>query len=348
VSKSSIALIGAGVCSLSLAALVVAVAEPTLLKAPTTLSKTTHFEGAASSIDPATGRTVQGTLRVVQVTGTHKNAQGSKVRADGGGDTAVYSTVGTSTFTPTGGTGMVLSQDTTTYPFDRGTGQLTGKDYGDNTVLRKDTHGIKLPFNTKKQDYRWYDQSTASVQTMHYTGTKTIKGLKTYEFTYTAPPTDMGLLPGIQAVPGAWVGHPEASILPADQWVETTQHLYVDPTTGGPVSIDISEHAYAQVVASAKTGAGARLDLLEVDHLRIIDADVASLVANSKSDGSKVRMLQKAPWALGALGLLLLGGGLFRTLRRRDEQQPVTGPDVSGILPTPRDEPALDPSRVKQ
>ena len=56
------------------------------------------------------------------------------------------------------------------------------------------------------------------------------------------------------------------------------------------------------------------------------------------------------PWALGAIGLVLLGSGVVLGRRKRTVVLPADGsarPDVSGVLPTPRDEPAVDRAKAK-
>jgi hypothetical protein len=85
---------------------------------------------------------------------------------------------------------------------------------------------------------------------------------------------------------------------------------------------------------------------LLVDNLVPTKETIADRVADAKSRKSQVQLLKRAPYALGILGLLLIGGGLA-TGRRRRATASGTRPDVGGVLPTPRDEPALDPSKVK-
>jgi hypothetical protein len=342
VSKSASVLVGAGVFSLSLAGLTVAVVQPALFKAPTIFSTTTDFVGTGSHIDTDTGKLVSGAVTLKRSTGTHTHTVNGKRVADATGSVVTYDIYGDTSFTADGGTTAVnLSKTLSTYAFDRSTGQLQRGDHGPATVAAPGVYAIKLPFGAKKTSYQYYDDNTGTTTTMSYIGEKTINGLKAYEYSYSVPGTDMGALPVVGAVPGAWVGEPSVASVPAHQFVSVTEHVYFEPVTGSPVGATVDERVWAQ------TASGKTVDLVLVNGLHVTPASQASVIKDAKASKSKVQLLQRAPYVLGALAVLLLGGGLF--LRRRHQDAPVGArPDVSGILPTPRDEPAVEPSKIRR
>jgi hypothetical protein len=341
VSKSARALVGAGVFSLSFAGLTLAVIQPALFKAPTINSTSTDFVGTGSHVDSGTGKLISGTVTLTRGTGTHTHTVNGKRVADGNGKTAVYDIYGDTSFTADGSTTAVnLTKSLSTYAFDRSTGQLQRGDHGPDTVAAPGAYAIKLPFGAKKTSYQYYDDNTGTTTTMSYVGEKTINGLKTYEYSYSVPGTDMGVLPVVGAVPGAWVGEPSVASVPAHQFISVQEHVFFEPVTGAPVGANVDERVWAQ------TASGKTVDLVVVNGLHVTAASQVSVIKDAKASKAKVQLLQRAPYVLGVLGVLLLGGGLF--LRRRHQEAPAGArPDVSGILPTPRDEPAVEPSKIR-
>ncbi len=341
VSKSATALVGAGVFSLSLAGLTVAVAQPALFKAATIYSTTTDFVGTGSKVDSGTGKLVSGTVELKRSTGTHTHTANGKKVADGTGSTAVYDIYGDTNITLDGSTGAVnLSKTLDTYAFDRNTGKLQRGDFGPKTVAAPGVYAIKLPFGAKKSSYRYYDDNTGTTTTLSYVGEKSIDGLKAYEYSYSVPGTDMGVLPVVGAVPGAWVGQPSVPSVPAHQFVSVQEHLYFEPVTGSPVGANVDERVWAQ------TASGATVDLAVIQGLHVTPASTASVVKDAKASKAKVQLLQRAPWVLGVLGLLLLGGGILAGRRRQDGAHRGQ-PDLAGVLPAPRDEPVVAPTKAR-
>jgi hypothetical protein len=341
VSKSASALVGAGVFSLSLAGLTVAVVQPALFKAPTIFSTTTDFVGTGSHIDSSTGKLVSGAVTLKRSTGTHTHVVNGKKVADGNSKVVTYDIYGDTNFTADGGTTAVnLSKTLSTYAFDRNTGRLQRGDHGPDTVAAPGAYAIKLPFGAKKTSYQYYDDNTGTTTTLSYVGEKTINGLKTSEYSYSVPGTDVGALPVVGAVPGAWVGEPSVPSVPAHKYVSVQEHVFFEPVTGSPVGATVDERVWAQ------TASGKTVDLVTVNGLHVTPASQAKVIKDAKASKSKVQLLQRAPWVLGGLGLLLLGGGLF--LRRRQQGAHAGGqPDVSSILPTPRDEPAAERPKIR-
>ena len=55
--------------------------------------------------------------------------------------------------------------------------------------------------------------------------------------------------------------------------------------------------------------------------LTFTDETVATNVEDAKANNSQLSLVQKAPWVLGILGLIALGGGLVLLLAARNEEQ---------------------------
>lgn len=343
VSKSAAALVGAGVFCLSLAGLTVGVVQPSLLKAPLDLTNHTQWTSTGARIDNATGKLVPGTIDIARSTGSTTYKVGNRFVAYGNGSTAVYTNYTDTTFTPaSGGPAVDLNKQVDTVAFNRRTGKITtGFAAGSHQLVNSSGYFVKLPFNATAPSYGFYETNTRTTATMRYVGSKTIDGLTVRDYLFSVPATDMGVLPVVGAVPGAWVGKPSVASIPAHQWVEIpAQHVYVEPVTGSPVGGTLTEQVWAQ------TADGARVDLVRIDNLTQTPASQASLVADVKAKRSQTLMLERAPWVLGGLGIVLLG--LVPLLGRRREEPSSPRPDVSGKLPQPRSEaPARRRARAK-
>lgn len=338
-NTSARVLLGAGAFTLSLAGLTVAVAQPALLKAPVVNSTSTEASGPALKLDASTGEQVPGTFRQFRAVGT-KTQDGKPL---GGGDVAVYDSYSETTFTPQGGTEVPLTKTLYTQAFDRSTGAGRPSVAGDTAGTTANV--FKLPFGTEKKTYAMWDSTAKKAFPLTYVGEKTLQGLPVYEFKQVVTPTNLGPLPVVKAVPGALVGEPGTPSIPADQWVEDLdKRILVEPTTGSIVGGVSAPHIWAQ------TADGRKVDVLTIRAAVPTAAAQKALVASAKESKSKAQLLQRAPFVLAALGLLLLGLGAALLRRRRTTADAATSepagvslgkrerPDVSGVLPTPRHE----------
>ena len=206
--------------------------------------------------------------------------------------------------------------------FDRSTGKGVSGYAGSYAVTGAQT--VKFPFGTKKTTYDYLDQTSGRAWPVSYSGTTSVKGLEVYVFKGTVPEVSLGqygVLEGTDTL-----------------YSNKGRTVYVEPVTGSIVSSETAP------TTKIKFADGSVKTALDIANLVPTDETIADRVAAAKSDKRSVQMLQRAPYALGVLGALLLAGGAFLSRRRRDAQpeQPSTRPDVSGSLPAPRSEIALD------
>jgi hypothetical protein len=326
------ALLGAGAFSLAMAALVPVALTPALLKAPAKEDVTTHSRSSAQILNAATGKlepiTVDLTRKITTQTDTKRKYVGS-------GDVAVYHEL------------LNLARvlpDGTVYTVDA-RGHYTGLKAGEATIAfdRKSGAGrpgvfeetynttgqtVKFPFDTQKKTYQYYDQTSKQAWPVSYSGTATVQGLSVYVFKGTVPQVSLGQYGALKGTDTLYSNNGRT--------------VYVEPVTGSIVSSETAPQT------SIKFADGSVKQALLVDNLVPTKETIADRVAAAKDSRSKVQLLQRAPWALGALGLLLLAGGTG--LARRKRAVAATGaprPDVSGVLPTPRSEPAVDPAKAR-
>jgi hypothetical protein len=304
-------LAGAGGIALFVAGSTVIV-EPLLLKAPLTQDSHLRAAGPATFLDKRTGKPRTGTFVQESTVTTHLL---SGTRA-GTGTVSSFDQHTVSSFVDAAsGASQQIAETTLTHAFDRSSGAGRPRAQGD--TIGTTAHLFKLPFDTRKQDYEIWDEAAKKAVPLRYQGEKVLNGLRTYVFSRTVTPTDLGELPVFKAVPGSFVGRSSTPSIPAHEWYENTAStLYVEPVTGSLVGGDSSPHLWAQTTAAPL---GLKVDLLAVRDAKPGAVDAARLLRDAKTARSKVLQLRRLPYQLGGLGLLLLAtGGLLSWRQNAD------------------------------
>jgi len=312
-SKLAPLLLGGGAFLLTLALLVGLVAKPALLKAPLVNSSTTQAVSPATRLDSATGAQVQGEFQQTRSVGSHTVDRGGSKVAQGNDDTAVYDDYTSSNFVAEGGATSTLTKGLATTAFDRSTGAGKPGQFSDTTGTTG--HVFKLPFGTEKKTYSWYDGQAKQAFPLEFVRETTVEGVAAYEFRQVVPPTDLGPLPVVGALPGSLLGEPETPSIPANQWVEDTdKRVVIEPVTGQQISGVSHTHVWAQ------TADGRKVDILTLENAMSTRESLLSTVASVKDSKSSAQTLGRLPWILALLGLLLLAAGLL-LLRRRNRDR---------------------------
>lgn len=331
-NMTSKVLVGAGAFTLALAGLVPLALSPALLKAPAKEDVTTHSRSAAQLLNVATGKLEPLTVDLTRHLKTATDARGHFV---GSSSVSVLDELlnlarvlpdGTVSTVDARGRYSGLKASEATVAYDRKSGKGQPGKFGD--TYRTTAQTVKFPFGTKKTTYQYYDQTSQRAWPVSYTATTKVDGLTVYVFKGSVPQISLGQYGDLTGT----------DTLYSNNGIS----VYVEPSTGEIVSIETAPQT------SIKMPDGKVSPALLVDNLVPTKATIADRVADAKKNRSQVLLLQRAPWALGALGLLLLLGGL---LMMRRSARAGTGPreygDVSDKLPTPRHAPAPNPADVR-
>lgn len=304
--KTANALLGGGAFCLALAALTATVAQPALLKAPKENSVVTQSTGSASKLNATTRtyETIQANLSRTLTT----HLEDGKVA--GNGDVASYNEKldlsqvgadGTVQSFDAAGTYTGLTLRTSVVAFDRKSGAGVPGAQGDTWDTTAQT--VKFPFGAKKTTYELYDQTSANAYPVSFVKETKVNGLDVYEYFGTIPQVNLGQY-------GALAG--------VDQlYSNSGRTILVEPVTGSIVSQTTTPQISLEMADGTVTPA-----LSFTTPLTPTDATIAERVADAKDSKSKAQLLQRAPWVLGALGLVLLVLGAGMTFRGRRSSTP--------------------------
>lgn len=303
-------LIGAGVFCLVLALLILTVAKPALLKAPTSNAVSTTSLGTARVLDGATQTTSEQTMRLDRIL---------RNLTDGTSDTAVYSEQ--LRLYPVNPDGEVILKDGGTAPTPFVDGEFVGSKL-DNFVVAfdrktgegrpdvpEDTYGttaytVKFPFGTKKEmdgepaSYDFFDQTSGQAFPVTYTGTENVEGLEVYRFEGIIAPLvldqQFGVLEGTKTA-----------------YSNKGRSVLVEPVTGSVVSIVTQPTSSIVAPDGTKTVA-----LAFTTPLTPTAETISERVADAKASKSKADLISSTlPLILGILGLLLLIAGIVLQVR---------------------------------
>jgi hypothetical protein len=174
---------------------------------------------------------------------------------------------------------------------------------------------FKLPFDTQKQSYQWFDLSLRASFEAKFDGEEQIDGLDTYRFVQDIPSTKLE----VQTVPGSLVGKPDQASLDADLFYRNKRTLWVEPSTGAVVKDSEQQHQELRPQGSSdsSTAGTAVFD----GTLTLSDADVTKLVSDVKDNKSKLSLLTTFPiwlWVGGTVAIVVAVLLLFFWRGRRD------------------------------
>jgi Porin PorA len=178
----------------------------------------------------------------------------------------------------------------------------------------------KFPFDTKKQNYPFWDVNVKKALTAHYDGTEKIDGLLTYRF--VQPITDVVI--SQEDVPGSLLGLPEQATVRADRLYSDTRTIWVEPYTGA--IIKGSEKVNQRLVSNGK-----QAPVIQ-GTLTYTDATVKANVDKYKGSARSLWFIQQAGpilfWILGPLFVLI---GLLLLFRRREPASVEAEPEAAPV-----------------
>jgi hypothetical protein len=172
--------------------------------------------------------------------------------------------------------------------------------------IRHEGLGLKFPFDTQKQNYKFWDVELRRATDARFSGTETIDGLQTYKFVQDIKDQTIGT----QDLPGALFDDPASSAVTADEVYSTKRTLWVEPRTGAIIkgSEDVDWRFAYQGVEVPRT----------VGTLTYTDKTVQAQVDLYKGPSGQLKLLKSTLplvfWILGPLlalvgiVLLVLGG----------------------------------------
>lgn len=206
--------------------------------------------------------------------------------------------------------GVIRSQTWEVGAFDAHTGRASGCCEGfrvtaagasEPVVRRGQT--LKFPFGTDPEDQEVWDPALGDTVTATYVGEARVDGVRAYEFHSEVPPTDVGPT----TVPASIMGIESVNEVEVRQVYEGERTVWVEPNTGGLLDV-------RQRVRQTLVGGDAVVVALDAT-FGLSDDSRADAVEQLRPGVHLGRMHTTYPLVLGALGLVLLGGGLIR--RRR-------------------------------
>jgi LPXTG-motif cell wall-anchored protein len=168
----------------------------------------------------------------------------------------------------------------------------------------------KFPFNTKKQDYPFFDVTLrGSTPPMHFDGEDVVNGLPVYRFVQAIPATKIAEL----QVPGNLVNGDANAVVTAGQYYQNVRTVWVEPYSG------IIVKGQEEVRQALRGPDGREGQVLLAGTIAFTQDTVRKQVDDAKKARSQLQVLyDTGPIVLVAVGLvLILVGALLLLVRRR-------------------------------
>jgi Porin PorA len=162
--------------------------------------------------------------------------------------------------------------------------------------------GYVWPLNAQKRTYEVFDSTLMKPEPVSFTGTASVDGLSTYKYVENISPTQFAT----QTLPGSLVGTAAQLTVQLGEYYAATTTDWVDPITGAPVQVTLSEHLYL-----AGSSGSSALNLLDA-HFVSTPASVAAAVSTARSYDAKIGVITLVIPATGGLaGIIILLIGII-------------------------------------
>jgi hypothetical protein len=161
--------------------------------------------------------------------------------------------------------------------------------------------GYVWPLNAQKQTYEIFDRTLMRPEPAGYGGVTRIDGLRTYKYVENVSPTQFAT----QTLPGSLVGTAQQTVQLGEYYTGTTTE-WVDPITGAPVQVTLSEHLYL----AGSSGASV-LNLLN-GTFTSTPGSVAATVTTAKHYDAEISVISLIiPATSGLAGVIILIIGMI-------------------------------------
>ncbi len=181
---------------------------------------------------------------------------------------------------------------------------------------------FKMPFDTQKTTYQWWDGSLREATDMVYQDTEEIDGLTTYRFEQVIPPTDIA----DQELPASVTGFEDDVI--ADRMYSNTRTLWIEPETGAVIKAQEDQ-----------------LTTFDYEGEPLITATDATIGYNEEtvqfnveyyeSDASQLALVRFWVPVFSLFGLVFIAVGIFLLVTGRRRSRSGTGTDSGSRTSTP-------------
>lgn len=191
----------------------------------------------------------------------------------------------------------------------------TGDKSEDRVTAERDTvqqpgFGFKLPFDTEKRTYQWYDLRIKDTVDLDFQQEDTVKGLDVYQFAFHIEPQRIGS----REVPGSLLGEPDTPSIETDVYYEADRTMWIDPVTGAVIALEQS--VTQKLVQDGQDYADG--EVVFDGTLTLDDETVSKNVADAEDSGSKLWLLTTLPIILWVAGGVLIVGATVLLLRSRE------------------------------
>lgn len=318
-------LLGLGVFAIALGLLLRVYAYPRLAKTPLDIDTTSVAQGSGvtalvyvpngSSSTPE----IRENLSLTSVTHVTGDLTQPEVKEDGD----VSSWIEAARVTDDG-SGLVVTASVRQMCLDRHTGasvvpceqqylqetdNAAEQERGSRNTVQEPGQIFKMPFDTEKKSYPWYDSSVKKSSDMKFDGEDNVKGLDVYRFVQEIPATKID----DRDVPGALIGKPDEATVNVGLYYETKRTIWVEPKTGAVI---VGKEEGAQELRTSDQEAGQGTYVFK-GTLQFNDKTVSKNVDEANKNTSKLWLLTGLPiilWIAG--GLILLAGIVLLVLNR--------------------------------
>ena len=190
---------------------------------------------------------------------------------------------------------------------------------GEETKVKFAGHQYKMPFDTQKTSYPFWDGTLGKTLPIEFKSVDTVEGIEVYTFMQTIPLQQIPLDATTGAVLAAKFGGKQPG---GTMWYSNTRTILVEPTTGQFLKVR------EQRRQEYRGGNGTTTVLLDAD-FNYSDETFRNTVNNINSSLFQVRLVTLyLPLTAGLLGLVLMIVGLMMVARSgRPEQGGVAAED---------------------